>query len=50
MPNRIKYNKTGSETNSVFKGNWAVDLRSHGVLTPDQVNHNYKIQKTRFGL
>ena len=30
MPNRIKYNKTGSEANSVFKGNWAIDHRFHG--------------------
>ena len=30
MANRIKYNKTGSETNSVFKGDWAIDHRFHG--------------------
>lgn len=25
MPNKFKYNKTGSEANSIFKGNWAID-------------------------
>lgn len=25
MPNKFKYNKTGAETNSSFKGNWAID-------------------------
>ena len=25
MPNKIKYNKTGTEPNSLFKGNWAID-------------------------
>ena len=26
MPNKFKINKTGAETNSLFKGNWAVDV------------------------
>ena len=25
MANKFKYNKTGTETNSIFKGNWAID-------------------------
>ena len=25
MANKFKYNKTGNETNSIFKGNWAID-------------------------
>ena len=25
MPNKFKYNKTGTETDSIFKGNWAID-------------------------
>ena len=25
MPNKFKYNKTGAEANSIFKGNWAID-------------------------
>lgn len=25
MPNKFKYNKTGTEPNSIFKGNWAID-------------------------
>ena len=28
--NRIKYNKTGSESDSVFKGNWAINKNTHG--------------------
>jgi len=26
MSNKVKYNSTGSETDSLFKGNWAVDI------------------------
>lgn len=26
MPNKIKYNSTGSEADSLFKGNWAIDV------------------------
>jgi hypothetical protein len=25
MPNKFKYNKTGAEANSIFKGNWAIN-------------------------
>ena len=25
MPNKFKYNKTGTEIDSLFKGNWAID-------------------------
>ena len=25
MANKFKYNKTGAEANSIFKGNWAID-------------------------
>ena len=25
MPNKFKYNKTGTETDSLFKGNWSID-------------------------
>jgi len=28
--NRIKYNKTGTEVDSVFKGNWAINKNTHG--------------------
>lgn len=28
MPNKVKFNRTGSEANSVFKGDWAVDVSS----------------------
>jgi len=26
MPNKVKYNSTGTEANSLFKGNWAINL------------------------
>jgi hypothetical protein len=31
MPNKFKYNKTGSETNSVFKGNWAIRTTPNNI-------------------
>ena len=31
MPNKIKYNKTGSEANSIFKGNWAIDTTPNNI-------------------
>ena len=31
MPNKFKYNKTGTETNSIFKGNWAIDTTASNI-------------------
>lgn len=31
MPNKFKYNKTGSEANSIFKGNWAIDTTPNNI-------------------
>jgi hypothetical protein len=31
MPNKFKYNKTGSEPNSIFKGNWAIDTTPNNI-------------------
>lgn len=31
MANKIKYNKTGQEPNSLFKGNWAIDVSGANV-------------------
>ena len=31
MPNKFKYNKTGAETNSIFKGNWAIDTTDNNI-------------------
>jgi hypothetical protein len=31
MPNKFKYNKTGSEANSIFKGNWAIDTTANNI-------------------
>jgi hypothetical protein len=30
MPNLFKHNSTGSEDNSIFKGDWAINLKEHG--------------------
>jgi len=31
MPNKFKYNKTGAEANSIFKGNWAIDTTANNI-------------------
>lgn len=31
MPNKFKYNKTGTEANSIFKGLWAIDTTSNNI-------------------
>jgi hypothetical protein len=31
MPNKFKYNKTGSEANSIFKGSWAIDTTANNI-------------------
>ena len=31
MPNKFKYNKTGSEPKSIFKGNWAIDTTPNNI-------------------
>lgn len=31
MPNKFKYNKTGSEAKSIFKGNWAIDTTPNNI-------------------
>ena len=31
MSNKVKYNKTGAEPNSLFKGNWAIDVSDNGL-------------------
>ena len=31
MPNKFKYNKTGAEANSIFKGNWAIDTTPNDI-------------------
>jgi hypothetical protein len=31
MPNNFKYNKTGGEENSLFKGNWAIGIKESGM-------------------
>lgn len=31
MPNKFKYNKTGTEPNSIFKGNWAIDTTPNNI-------------------
>ncbi len=30
MPNRFKFNSTGTENNSIFTGDWAIDVRNYG--------------------
>jgi hypothetical protein len=30
MPNLFKHNATGTESNSLFKGDWAINLKEHG--------------------
>ena len=31
MPNKFKRNKTGAESNSIFKGNWAIDTTPNNI-------------------
>lgn len=31
MPNKFKYNKTGSESKSIFKGSWAIDTTPNNI-------------------
>ena len=31
MPNKFKYNKTGTEPNSIFKGDWAIDTTPNNI-------------------
>ena len=31
MANKFKYNKTGAEANSIFKGNWAIDTTPNNI-------------------